>query len=228
MSALTQQQIDHAAQALFGANVNGEQIGILSLQYPQMNMDDAYAIQQSLVSQLVADGRHTVGWKIGLTSKAMQSALNIDIPDSGILLNDMIFETGATVPQGRFIQPRIEAEIAFVMGADLSGADVTRDDVNPSHRLRRPRTGDSRYTHRTPRSPRPALPARSSTPSRTMRRMLASSWDSNNTLPKRWIYAGWEQSFARNDEVEETGLGAGVLNDPVEGYSLVSTAPRAI
>ncbi|TGT80127.1 2-oxo-hepta-3-ene-1,7-dioic acid hydratase, partial [Mesorhizobium sp. M5C.F.Ca.ET.164.01.1.1] len=69
------------------------------------------------------------GWKIGLTSKAMQSALSIDIPDSGILFDDMFFEDGATVPAGRFIQPRIEAEIAFVMKAPLAGPDVSVDDV---------------------------------------------------------------------------------------------------
>ena len=69
-----------------------------------------------------------VGWKIGLTSKAMQSALKIDIPDSGILFDDMVFDEWLTCPQGRFIQPRIEAEIAFLMGSDLS-APSNRADV---------------------------------------------------------------------------------------------------
>jgi len=59
----------------------------------------------------------------------MQSALNIDIPDSGILFDDMSFDTGSTIPKDRFIQPRIEAEIAFVMKAPLVGEDVTREDV---------------------------------------------------------------------------------------------------
>ena len=72
-------------------------------------MDDAYAVQNALVALKIADGRRVIGWKIGLTSKAMQYALNIDIPDSGILFDDMQFEDGATVPAGRFIQPRIDA-----------------------------------------------------------------------------------------------------------------------
>ncbi len=69
--------------------------------------------KKPLVALKIADGRRVIGWKIGLTSKAMQYALNIDIPDSGILFDDMYFEDRATVPAGRFIQPRIEAEIAF-------------------------------------------------------------------------------------------------------------------
>ena len=63
-------------------------------------MDDAYAVQKALVALKIADSRRVIGWKIGLTSKAMQYALNIDIPDSGILFDDMHFEDGATVQAG--------------------------------------------------------------------------------------------------------------------------------
>jgi len=59
----------------------------------------------------------------------MQQALNIDIPDSGILFDDMAFESNSTVPAGRFIQPRIEAEIAFVMNKKIGGEQVTREEV---------------------------------------------------------------------------------------------------
>ena len=122
---------DHqtAARALLHAEETGTQIGLLSLAYPGMTMDDAYAIQSQILAAKLAAGRHIIGWKIGLTSKAMQAALNIDIPDSGILFDDMAFETGTSIPKGRFIQPRIEAEIAFAMKAPLGGADITRDDV---------------------------------------------------------------------------------------------------
>ena len=73
--------------------------------------------------------RRVIGWKIGLTSKAMQSALNIDIPDSGVLLDDMDFANGTEIPAGRFIQPRIEAEIAFVMKSHLASPHITRADI---------------------------------------------------------------------------------------------------
>ena len=117
---------DHAAAAaaLLEAEATGQQIGLLSLRHPDIGMDDAYAIQNAIYRAKLAAGRKVIGWKIGLTSRAMQSALNIDVPDSGILFDDMAFDTGATVPKGRFIQPRIEAEIAFVMKAAIGGADV--------------------------------------------------------------------------------------------------------
>ena len=118
-----------AAQDLFSAEKTQEQIGLLDHRQPQKcGMDEAYAVQKALVALKVADGRRVAGWKIGLTSKAMQYALNIDIPDSGILFDDMHFADGSTVPKGRFIQPRIEAEIAFVMKAGLDGA-ATRAQV---------------------------------------------------------------------------------------------------
>ena len=125
---MTPEEHADAAKDLFEADNNRQQIGLLSIKYPDISMADAYAIQSLLVKHKVLAGHKIIGWKIGLTSKAMQSALNIDIPDSGVLLSDMIFENGSTVPANRFIQPRIEAEIAFVMKDDLSGK-VTRSDV---------------------------------------------------------------------------------------------------
>ena len=118
-----------AAEQLFKAEAKRSQIDILSLAHPDMDMDDAYAIQSALVDHKQASGRSIIGWKIGLTSKAMQYALNIDIPDSGILFDDMAFENGAHVPAGRFIQPRVEAEIAFVMSDDIAGAEVSGQDI---------------------------------------------------------------------------------------------------
>ena len=110
---MTPEQIKDAAARLFEAEQSRQQIGLLSQQYPEITMDDAYAIQSALVDQKVSAGRKVRGWKIGLTSRAMQMALNIDIPDSGVLFDDMFFDNGATVPKGHFIQPRIEAEIAL-------------------------------------------------------------------------------------------------------------------
>ena len=118
-----------AALALLDAEATRRQIGLLSLAHPGMTLDDAYAVQADLVALKVAAGRHRVGWKIGLTSRAMQEALQIDTPDSGVLLDDMVFQDGATIPKNRFIQPRVEAEIAFVMKHDLAGPEVSVEQV---------------------------------------------------------------------------------------------------
>lgn len=122
---------DHAtaAEALFEAEERRSQIGLLSRAYPGMTLDDAYAVQAALVARKRAAGLKPIGWKIGLTSRAMQAALQIDTPDSGVLFDDMLFETGAEVPAGRFIQPRVEAEIAFLLGSDLTGPGLARADV---------------------------------------------------------------------------------------------------
>ena len=127
--SLSDAEIQKAAQDLLRAEQTGKQIGLLSLRHPNLDMDDAYAIQAALAEAKRTAGRNVIGWKIGLTSKAMQSALNIDIPDSGVLFDDMVFENSTTVPPGRFIQPRIEVEIAFVTKIPLAGNTVSRDDV---------------------------------------------------------------------------------------------------
>ena len=96
-----------AALALLDAEATRRQIGLLAQTHPGMTLDDGYAVQADLVALKLAGGRHRVGWKIGLTSRAMQEALKIDTPDSGVLLDNMVFRDGATVPKSRFIQPRV-------------------------------------------------------------------------------------------------------------------------
>src|ERR1700729_1151193 len=127
--ALNTDQIRAAAERLDQAEKTRKQIRQISLDHPDITIDDAYAIQKAWVEMKVKQGRVVKGHKIGLTSKAMQSALNIDEPDSGVLLDDMFFADGGLVPSDRFIATRIEAELAFVMKHRLSGPDCTMFDV---------------------------------------------------------------------------------------------------
>lgn len=211
---------DHARAAadLLEAERTGEQIGLLSLRHPEIGMDDAYAIQNAIYAQKLAEGRKVIGWKIGLTSRAMQSALRIDIPDSGILFDDMAFQNGGTVPGGRFIQPRIEAEIAFIMKAAIGGPNVTRNDVlaatghvAPSieildTRIQRtdPETGKVRTVHDT-----------ISDNASNAGVVLGNKRHPADAFDLRWVGA----LVFRNGDIEETGLGAGVLNDPAESVA---------
>ena len=204
-----------AAADLLEAEATGRQVGLLSLRHPEMDMDDAYAIQNAILAAKLEAGRGVIGWKIGLTSKAMQYALGIDIPDSGILFDDMLFSNGSSVPEGRFIQPRVEAEIAFVMKAPLGGADVRRGDVLASTdyvapsleildtRIQRtdPETGKARVIFDT-----------ISDNAANAGVVLGDGRHDPSVVDLRRVGA----IVMRNDEVEETGLGAGVLNDPVE------------
>ncbi|MCZ4272808.1 2-oxo-hept-4-ene-1,7-dioate hydratase [Maritalea porphyrae] len=213
---MTPDQIQIAANALFEAEKSRQQMELISLANPQMTMDDAYAIQSAYVDKKRKNGGKQHGWKIGLTSKAMQSALGIDIPDSGILFEDMFFENGSQIPRDRFIQPRIEAEIAFVMKAPVSGPNITReqviaatDYVCPSLEILDTRivrqdakTGISRKIFDT-----------IADNAANAGIVLGTQKHQINAFDLRWVGA----IVTNNDEVEETGLGAGVLNDPVMG-----------
>lgn len=84
----------------------------------------AYAVQQEAIALWQRQGRKLAGQKIGLTSKAVQEQLGVGEPDFGALFADMIFESGVVVPRGAVLQPRIEAEIAFVMKSDLAGTAI--------------------------------------------------------------------------------------------------------
>src|SRR5258708_9073160 len=127
--ALSKAEIRSAAERLDQAEKTRTQIRQISLEHPGICIADAYAIQKAWVEMKVAKGRVVKGHKIGLTSKAMQSALNIDEPDSGILLDDMFFTDGGLVPSERFIATRVEAELAFVMKHRLAGPHCTTLDV---------------------------------------------------------------------------------------------------
>ena len=208
---------DHAAAAaaLLNAEKTREQIGLLSIKHPDIGLDDAYAIQNAISDQKLAEGRKVIGWKIGLTSKAMQYALNIDIPDSGILFDDMLFENKGTVPAGRFIQPRIEVEIAFVMKSSLGGDSVNREDVLAATDYVAPSIEilDTRILRQDPETGKTRLVYDTiSDNAANAGIVLGDEKHDPNQVDLRWVGA----ICSKNGEVEETGLGAGVLNDPVE------------
>jgi 2-oxo-hept-3-ene-1,7-dioate hydratase len=205
-----------AAEALFKAEQSRTQIGLLSKQHPDWILDDAYAVQAALVKQKIASGRRIIGWKIGLTSKAMQDALKITTPDSGILFDDMLFANGATVPQHHFIQPRIEAEIAFVMKQDLKHPAPTRNDVllATEHVTSSLEILDTRIVRVDPdtKASRTIIDTVSDNAANAGI-VLGDMKHKPDAIDLRWVGA----IVKRNSEVEETGLGAGVLDDPVTG-----------
>lgn len=202
-------------QALFEAERTRKQIGLISLAHPAATMDDAYAIQAAFVGAKLAAGRARTGWKIGLTSKAMQAALAINTPDSGVLLDDMMFEDGAVIPEDRFIQPRIEAEIAFVMKAPLAGNVTVLDVLNATdYVVPALEILDTRILRADPATKK----ARTIVDTIADNAANAGVVTGGRAMRPEQVDLRWMGAIvSRNGEVEETGLGAGVLNHPARG-----------
>jgi 2-keto-4-pentenoate hydratase len=121
--------LDSLARELFTARTSGRAIAPASGRGVELSTGDAYAIQQANTDRRLAEGGRVVGWKIGLTSAAMQAQLGVDAPDSGVLFDDMLLEDGAVVAHGALIAPRIEAEIAVLLDADVAGPGLGPDDI---------------------------------------------------------------------------------------------------
>ena len=126
---LTGAEISKAAHDLYEARQTGVPIAPLTERHPGMDLADGYQVQQELVSLLTADGDRVAGYKLGLTSAPMQQLMGVDSPDFAPVLASHLHPDGAEVAAASFIAPRVEAEIALVLRADLSGPDCTTLDV---------------------------------------------------------------------------------------------------
>jgi 2-keto-4-pentenoate hydratase len=126
---MTPSELEAAATALNVAALRHEYIAPLRESYAQLDIDSAYAIQRINTDRRVADGRRLIGCKIGLTSVAVQKQLGVDQPDFGMLFDDMGYGDGEPIPFAGLTQPKIEAEVAFVMGRDLHMSNPSQIDV---------------------------------------------------------------------------------------------------
>jgi len=125
---MTQQQNDRliaAATALREARQQRKSIDKVSITHEIQGLDEAYAVAQMNTDYKLNLGVRIIGKKVGLTSKAVQQQLGVDQPDFGILFEDMMVLEGESVKVSQLIQPKAEAEIAFVLAADISGAVPT-------------------------------------------------------------------------------------------------------
>lgn len=193
------------------------QVRHFSLRHPAMTIDDGYAVQRAWLKTRLAEGRVVRGRKIGLTSRAMQQSSQIDEPDFAPLLDDMFFAAGA-LPFDRFIAPRVEVELAFVLARPLRGPGVTLADVLAATEVVTPAVEiiDARIEQfdRETRVPRKVFDtiADFAANAGVVRSDVAVRPDA---VDLRWVGA----ILARNGVVEETGLAAGVLDHPGNGIA---------
>lgn len=131
---VTVQDAPRKAEALYEARRNRVPIAPFTDAEPHLTLADGYAIQQALVPMLLDDGDEIVGYKVGLTSVAMQQLIGVDSPDFGPVLRSTRYGNGEEVPLDRFIAPKMEAEISFVLGERLAGPDVTVEQARAAVR----------------------------------------------------------------------------------------------
>jgi 2-keto-4-pentenoate hydratase len=120
---------DELAADLAQAERSRAPIAPLTSAYPDIDVVDAYEIQLINIRQRVAEGARVLGHKVGLSSLAMQQMMGVDEPDYGHLLDEMQVFEDVPVKAGRYLYPRVEVEVGFILAADLPGADCTEDDV---------------------------------------------------------------------------------------------------
>ncbi|BBG61370.1 2-oxopent-4-enoate hydratase [Providencia rustigianii] len=210
--------ISQVAQRLNQAEKTREQIRQISLDHPEMTIEDAYAIQKEWVGLKIAEGRVLKGHKIGLTSKAMQASSQIDEPDYGALLDDMFFDDGCDIPTDRFIVPRIEVELAFVLAKPLRGPNCTLFDVYNATDYVIPALEliDARCHNIDPQTNRPRKVFDTISDNAANGAVILGGRPIKpRDLDLRWISA----LLYRNGVIEESGVAAAVLNHPANGVA---------
>lgn len=214
--ALASDIVGALAARLDEAERTSTQIGQFTLAHPDMAIEDSYAIQREWVRLKTERGLKLVGHKIGLTSATMQRAVNINEPDYGALMEDMVFRDGGVVPVGRFILPRVEVELAFILKSDLSGPNCSifdvldaTDYVVPSMEIIDARIERVDKATGVTRQVRDTIADNAGNAGI----IIGGRPFRPDTIDMRWVSA----ALYRNGVVEDTGVALAVLNNPVSG-----------
>jgi 2-oxo-hept-3-ene-1,7-dioate hydratase len=200
-----------AADILMAAEKERKQAAQLSSTWPDITLDDAYAISSEVARRKIAAGARLIGHKVGLTSKAMQRSSQIDEPDYGHLLDSMMIADGARIPHESYCRPRVEIELAFIMGKPLRGPGVglpevlrATEYVVPAIEIVDARVQDPRKIFDTVADNGAAAGI-----------VVGGRPVAPLAVDLRWVGG----IMYRNSEIEETGVAAGVLGHPALGVA---------
>jgi 2-oxo-hept-3-ene-1,7-dioate hydratase len=208
---LTEDQRRAGAESLFHAERERRVIPQLSRTYPGIELEDAYAIQGLWAELHFAEGARRVGHKIGLTSRAMQMASKITEPDYGVLLDTMLYNDGAQIPANRFMAPRLEVELAFVMGEDLQGPGVRVHDVMRATEFVTPALEVIDYRTEVPRAITDTIADNAASGAMVAGGRLFRPFD----VDVRWVGA----TLSKNGVIEESGVSAAIMGHPAAGIA---------
>jgi 2-keto-4-pentenoate hydratase len=214
---MTGVNINRAAELLYNAREARVPISPLTERYPGMDLAAAYAVQQVNLRRRLTAGAVLIGHKIGLTSKPMQDLLGVDEPDFGYVLDDMVLPNGATVAPSKFCAPRVEPEVAFLLGKRLRGPGVTVEDVRAATEAVAPALEivDSRIADWK----------------LTLADTVADNASSGAVVLGDWVpynadidLASARASLSLNATEIDSGLGSAVMGDPAAGVAWLANA----
>lgn len=208
---LNAEQRQAAADSLLQAEQTRVIVKQLSQTYPDMEIEDAYDVQRRWADGRIAKGATIVGRKIGLTSRAMQMASKMTEPDYGVILDDALFNDGASIPAGTFIKPRLETELAFIMAEDLSGSKCRIHDVMRATEFVTPALEIIDYRTEVPRAIVDTIADNAAFGAIVLGGRVFKPFD----VDVRWICA----TLSKNGVIEESGVSAAIMGHPAAGIA---------
>ncbi len=200
-----------AAQSIYGAELGRKAIPQLSRTWPQIELADAYAIQRMWAELHMQKGARHIGHKIGLTSRAMQMASKITEPDYGHLLDTMLHRDGSQIKADTFLKPRLEVELAFVMGEDLEGPGAQIHDVMRATEFVTPALEIIDYRTEVPRAITDTIADNAASGGMVVGGRMVRPFD----VDIRWVGA----TLSKNGIIEESGVSAAIMGHPAAGIA---------
>lgn len=208
------------AESLLQAEQERKAIPQLSKTYPHIEIEDAYRIQDLWAEGRIAKGARVVGHKIGLTSRAMQMASKMTEPDYGRILDDALFNDGAQIPATRFLKPRLEVELAFIMGEDLAGPGARIYDVMRATEMVVPALEIIDYRTEVPRAIADTIADNAAFGAIVVGGRPIRPMD----VDIRWVGA----TLSKNGIIEESGVSAAVMGHPAAGIAWLVNKLHAV
>ncbi len=217
---LTDAQHRAAAASLFKAENDRVAVPQLSKTIPDIELADAYIIQRLWAEMHIARGARQIGHKIGLTSRAMQMASQLNEPDYGHLLDHMLFRDGAQIAVAKFLKPRLEVELAFVMGEDLEGPGAQSYDVMRATEFVMPALEIIDYRTEVPRAITDTIADNAASGGIVVGGRMVRPFD----VDIRWVGA----TLARNGIIEESWVSAAIMGHPAAGVAWLVNKLHAV
>ena len=217
---LSDEERRRGAALILQAETERKPVPQLSKTFPEMTIEDAYRVQDLWAEARIAKGARLVGHKIGLTSRAMQMASKITEPDYGRILDDAMYNDGAQIRSENFIKPRLEVELAFIMGEDLAGPAARIYDVMRATEMIVPALEIIDYRTDTPRAITDTIADNAAFGAIVVGGRPIRPMD----VDIRWVGA----TLSKNGVIEESGVSAAIMGHPAAGIAWLVNKLHAV